>query len=435
MQVKLNKVRITDTRSAFHDKLVDLVIDNHIISDIKPLKKAAGKEGSSITVGNKVKWTGANGEILNVSPGWVDVFADYREPGYEHKETIATGLAAAAAGGFTDVFVLPNTQPAISNKGQVQFMLQQAAGHAVTLYPMGAISADVEGKTLAEMLDMRDNGAIAFTDGWKPVQNANLMMKALEYVKAFDGTIVQLPVDAALAAGGLMHEGIVSTTLGIPGIPALAETLAIYRDIELARYTNSKLHITGVSTADSVALVRKAKADGLSVTCSVTPYHLALTDDMMNTYDSAYKVSPPLRTETDRMALIDALADGTIDCICSHHRPQEWDAKTKELDYAADGMAIQETAYNIVWDTLRDYIGTDRLVEVMSTSARTIFGLDEAQIEKGGTAALTLYSTDGNHTLTAANKKSIAYNQPFLNELMAGKVSGIINNAQIILNK
>lgn len=435
MQVKLNRVRITDVRSKYHDQLVDLVIDNNTIAEIKPLKKAAGKEGSSITVGNKEKWKGANGEILNVSPGWVDVFADYREPGYEHKETIATGLDAAAAGGFTNVFVLPNTQPAISNKGQVQFMLQKAAGHAVTLHPMGAISADVEGKTLAEMLDMRDNGAIAFTDGWKPVQNANLVMKALEYVKAFDGTIVQLPVDAALAAGGLMHEGIVSTTLGIPGIPALAETLAIYRDIELARYTNSKLHITGVSTADSVDLIRKAKADGVQVTCSVTPYHLALTDDMMNTYDSAYKVSPPLRTEADRMALIDALADGTIDCICSHHRPQEWDAKTKELDYAADGMAIQETAFNIVWDTVRDYMGTDRLVEAMSSSARTIFGLDAAMIEKGGTAALTLYSIDGSHTLTAQNKKSIAYNQPFLNEMMAGKVAGIINNGKIILNK
>jgi dihydroorotase len=432
MQVKLNKVRVIDTRSAFHDQLVDLSIENGIITEIKTLKKAAGKP-AIISEGKEV-WQGKAGEELLISNGWVDVFADYREPGLEHKETIETGHNAAAAGGFTDVLITPNTQPAISSKSIIQYILQKASGHAVTAHPMGAATQNAEGKELAEMMDMSANGAIAFTDGWKPVQNANLLLKALEYVKAFDGTIVQLPVDAALASGGLMNEGIVSTALGMPGIPMLAETLTIYRDIELVRYTGSKLHITGVSAAESVAMIRKAKADGLAVTCSVTPYHLALTDDMLNTYDSAYKVSPPLRTESDRLALVAALADGTIDCIASHHRPHEWDAKTKEFEYAADGMAIQESAFNIIWDTLKEYISIERLVDALAVQPRNIFGIEHTPIEQGGNVCLTIFSTSGSNISTTTTKKSASMNNPFLDKSLSGKVLGIINNNKLKLD-
>ena len=435
MQVQINKVRVIDERSAHHDLLVDLTVENGIVSSIRSSKKTSSKAPPAIICDDEEVWSGVGGEELMISNGWVDVFADYREPGLEQKETIASGLNAAAAGGFTDVLLAPNTMPAISSKSILQYILGKADGNATSIHPMGAATQNAEGKELAEMMDMQAHGAIAFTDGWKPIQNANLMLKALEYVKAFGGTIVAMPIDATLASGGLMNEGVVSTALGMPGIPRLAETLAIYRDIELLRYTDSRLHITGVSTAESVAMIRQAKGDGLALTCSVTPYHLALTDDMLNGYDSAYKVSPPLRDESDRQALIAALADGTIDCIASHHRPHEWDAKVKEFEYAADGMAIQEVTFNVLWDTLSGYMSITRLANALSSRPRTIFGLQDSAISRGNTASFTIFTTDNTSVATAANKRSAGMNNPFLDKPLAGKVIGIINKRKLHLNK
>ncbi len=422
MQVHIRKARIIDPQSNFHNKVADLLIEDGIIKNIGTVITAKGA-------------TVIEAKGLQVSPGWVDVFADYREPGFEHKETIESGLNAAAAGGFTDVLLAPNTQPALSTKSIIQYVSSKANGHITALHPIGAITQNTEGKDLAEMLDMRGNGALAFSDGWKPVQNSNLMLKALEYVKAFHGTLIQIPVDAALATGGLMNEGIVSTGLGMAGIPALAETIMVHRDIELVRYTGSRLHITGITTEESVAMMRKAKADGLAITCSVTPYHLALTDVWLTGYDSIYKVSPPLRGESDRMALIQGLKDGTIDCIASHHRPHEWDAKAKEFEYAADGMAVQELAFNILWDTLKEYIDIDRLVEAMSIIPRDIFGMEVKEIKKGAQASLTIFTTSGDHTLERAEVMSASRNNPFIGKKLSGKVLGIINNGQVRLNK
>ena len=422
MQMLIKKARVIDPQSGFHDMVVDLLVEGGIIKDIAP------------TIDKDVK-TVIEAKGLCVSPGWVDVFADYREPGFEQKETIASGLATAAAGGFTDVMLAPNTQPALSTKSIIQFVTQKANGNIVSLHPIGAATQNTDGKDLAEMLDMRANGAVAFSDGWKPVQQASLMLKALEYVKAFHGTVIQLPVDASLAAGGLMNEGIVSTGLGMAGIPALAESIMVHRDIELLRYTGSKLHITGVSTAESIDLIRKAKSEGLAVTCSVTPYHLALTEDMLSGYDSAYKVSPPLRSETDRMTLIAGLKDGTIDCIATHHRPHEWDAKAKEFEYASDGMAVQECAFNILWDALKDYVTIERLIETMTIMPRAIFGLETKQIEKGSRACMTIFTTAGNHTLAAAHTVSASKNNPFAGKKLSGKVLGVVNNDQFYLYK
>jgi dihydroorotase len=421
MQVHIRKARIIDPQSDFHNQVTDLLIEDGIITEI----------GNNIK-GSKKSTIEADG--LCVSPGWVDVFADYREPGYEQKETIESGLATAAAGGFTDVLLAPNTQPTLSTKSVVQFVLQRAGGNIVSLHPMGTATKNAEGKELAEMLDMHTNGAKVFSDGWKPVQEGNLMLKALEYVKAFNGTLIQLPIEASLSAGGLMNEGVVSTQLGMSAVPSLAETIMVHRDIELLRYTGSKLHITGISTAESVSMIRKAKQDGLKITCSVTPYHLALTDEALTTYDSVYKVTPPLRSEADRLALVEGLKDGTIDCIASHHKPQEWDAKTKEFEYAADGMALQQLAFSVAYTAVEPRIDAERLVEAMTTIPRDIFGLEQPVIAKGAKACLTLFTASGNTTLSAKKSKSLSHNNAFLEKELKGRVLGIINNTQVHLN-
>lgn len=420
MQVLIRQAKIADQRSEFHNKVVDILIEDGVITDIAPSLKAKAEH---VIEGNE----------LFVSPGWTDLFADYKEPGYEQKETITSGLKAAAAGGFTGVMIVPNTNPAISSKSVVEFVLQKAKNNIVSLHPSGSLSQNAEGKNLAEMLDMQRHGAVAFTDGWKPIQNGQLMLKALEYVKAFNGVVIQIPEDTSLSAGGLMNEGPVSTRLGMAGIPALAETLMIHRDIELLRYTGSRLHITGISTAEGVDMVRKAKKDGLDITCSVTPYHLALTDESLATYDSMYKVSPPLRTEADRKALIKGLKDGTIDCITSHHRPQDWDAKTKEFEYAADGMNVQEIAFSIVWNAAGKELGAEKIAEAFAAAGR-IFGVNNEQISKGARAKLSIFTTNDTTSVTTPMMSASA-NNPFVGKQLKGKVTGIINNGQLYLNK
>lgn len=418
MQVLIRQARVLDKNSDFHNKIVDILVADGIIKDIAEAIDAKA---------DKV----IEGKGLCVSAGWVDILADYAEPGYEHRETIDTGLKAAAAGGFTDVLLAPNTQPTVSSKSIIEYVQNRAAGHATKLRPLGSISHNIEGNVLAEMMDMRSQGAVAFTDGWKPVQNPNLMLKALEYVKAFNGLLMQIPVDASLSSNGLMHEGPVSTNLGMPGIPSLAETLVIHRDIELLRYTNSRLHLTGISSAEGVDMIRRAKADGLSITCSVTPYHLVLTDEALKTYNSAYKVSPPLRSEADRQALIAGLKDGTIDCIASHHRPQDWDAKEKEFDYAAYGMNIQQIAFNIALQAL----DAETLVNALSANPRKIFGLPDTSVRKDAVAELTIFTTEGSHQLKKEELQSIGYNNPFVGQELPGSVLAIINKKNTHINE
>ena len=416
MSILIRQAKIVDSQSPFHNKVVDVLIENGKISNIgKNISKKAKKE---IAI-----------KGLHISLGFVDVFADYCEPGFEQKETLATGLKAAAAGGFTDVLLSPNTSPSISSKSVLQYVLKKTENDAVKIHPLGSITQEIEGKALAEMFDMKTFGAIAFTDGWKPVQNANLMLKALEYVKAFDGVLIQMPLNASLAAGGLMHEGNTSTKLGMAGIPVLAETVLLHRDIELLRYTNSRLHITGISTEEGVNMIRRAKKDGLNITCSVTPYHLALTDEALQGYDSAYKVSPVLRSEKDRQALIKGLKDGTIDCIASHHRPQEWDAKAKEFEYASDGMNVQENAFEIVNDAVGDKVALERIIETF-TAGRKIFGLEEGSIQEGSIANISLFLPTEKNTVSEENIQSLSRNNPFIGKTLNGKVDGIIHNNQ-----
>lgn len=421
MKILVRQATIADPNSAFNGQLADILIEGEKILKIAPHITEIADE--------VIEATG-----LSVSPGWVDIYAHFCDPGYEYKETLETGAAAAAAGGYTHVFVLPNTQPIVDNKTQVEYIRQKSGALPVTIHPLGAITKGIEGKDLAEMYDMKNSGAIAFSDGLHPVQSPGLMVKAMQYVKAFDGVLLQVPLDKSIGAGGLINEGVISTRLGLPGIPALAEEVIIKRDIAILRYTQSRLHLTGISTANGLELVKAAKAEGLNLTCSVTPYHLFFCDEDLQTYDTNLKVNPPLRSKADMLALRDAVLNGTVDCIASHHFPQDWDHKICEFEYAKNGMTGLETSFAVVNHLLPELSKT-RLVQLFSLNARTIFGLATTQISEGAIAELTLFSDTHITRLTKQTLKTKSANTAFLEKELTGKIIGILNKGKLTLNQ
>jgi dihydroorotase len=421
MKILVRQATVADPDSPFNGQVTDILINGQQISKIAP------------------ELTDAADEIIEapglvVSPGWVDIFSHFCDPGYEHRETLETGAAAAAAGGFTQVFVLPNTKPVAESKSQVEYISQRSRTLPVTIHPLGAITKGAEGKELAEMYDMKNSGAIAFSDGLNPVQSPGLFLKALQYVKAFDGVLLQVPVDKSIAYGGLINEGIISTRLGLPGLPVIAEEVIIKRDIDLLRYTQSKLHITGVSTKNGLALIAAAKAEGLNITCSVAPYHLFFCDEDLQTYDTNLKVNPPLRCMADMLAVREAVLNGTVDCIASHHLPQDWDNKTCEFEYAKNGMTGLETSFAVINHLLPE-LTMERLVKLFCLNARNIFNLPHTNISEGANAELSLFTREGATLLTRANLQTKSANTPFLDRELKGGVIGIVNKGKTILNQ
>ncbi len=420
MKLLLKQVTISDTLSPYNGLIKDILITDGFISGID----------DTIEV-NDVKVI--EGKNVFVSRGWVDIFAHFNDPGYEYKETLETGASAAASGGFTNVFVLPNTNPAISNKSSVEYIIQKSAALPVNVIPIGSITKNAEGKELAEMYDMRNSGAVAFSDGLYPVQTAGLFLKALQYAKAFDGVLIQLPIDRSIGKFGLMHEGITSTRLGLPGIPAIAEELMISRDIELAKYTQSKLHVTGISTAKSLALITEAKQQGVNITCSVTPYHLFFCDEDLLQYDTNLKVASPLRTQQDMLALRQGVEDANIDCIATHHMPQDWDNKTCEFEFAEPGMIGLESGFSII-NTILPNLSAQKLADVLSNNARKIFSLNKHTININSVADITLFERNTKFTFDISSIRSKSNNTPFFNKRLKGVVIGIINKDKVYLN-
>jgi len=420
MTILLRQVKIADQHSPYNGQVKDILLQDAELVSIQD--HFDGKADQIVDIPGMI-----------VSTGWVDPFTHFCDPGYEHRETLKSGASAAQAGGFTSVFVVPNTQPVIDNKTQINYIVQQQQALPIQILPIGALSKKIEGKDLAEMIDMHQAGAVALSDGLYPVQSNLLFLKALQYVKTFDGVVIQMPIDKSMGSIGLMNEGITSTQIGLPGIPAIAEELMIARDIELLKYTNSKLHITGVSTAKGIALIEAAKKEGLAITCSVTPYHLYFNETDLNTYDTLLKVYPPLRTKTDQAALQDAVERGVVDCISSHHQPQDWDGKTIEFEYAKAGIACIETTYatiNHLFPKLKD----EAIANLLSNHARQIFNLGSSTIKEGQKIELTLFNREQTSSISKAASKSKSANNPFWDKALKGTVLGTYAKGKLHLN-
>jgi dihydroorotase len=421
MTILIQQAKITDLNSPYNGTKQDLLIENGVITQIGDLKNI--KADKNIASPN-----------LHASIGWVDCFAHFCDPGLEYKETIDTGIEAAATGGYTEVMILPHTAPAITGKSQVEYILKRAENKKVKIHPLGAISKNIEGKDLAEMYDMQKAGAIAFTDGLKPVQSGGLFLKALQYVKAFNGTIIQLPDDKTIGQNGLMHEGIKSTQLGLPGKPMIAEEIAVARDLRLLQYTESKLHLTGITSPKSVEQIEVAKREGLDVSCSVSPAHFFFTDEDLSDYNTHLKLNTPLRTTADQILLKKALISGKIDCIASHHLPHEYDSKICEFENAQPGMIALETSYAAIQTAMDIELSPEKWVQLVAHNTRKIFNIDEPIIDLNHSANITLFDPNIEYTFTEAHIRSKSKNSPFIGKTLKGKVIGTILEQHLHIN-
>jgi dihydroorotase len=417
MNTIIREAKIIDSESPFHNQTVDiLIVDGSI--------KKIGKSLPNTDNTNEVKL-----DNLHISQGWFDSSVSLGEPGFEDRETIANGLTVAAKSGFTAIALQPNSYPIIDNQSQINFVKSKANGFASQLFPIGALTKGSEGKDMSELFDMKNAGAVAFGDYSKSLDNANLLKIALQYVQDFDGLVIAFAQDSNIKGNGVANEGVVSTRLGLKGIPNLAEELQIARNLFLLEYTGGKLHIPTISTAKSVQLIKEAKAKGLNVTCSVAVHHLILTDATLEGFDTRYKVSPPLRTETDRKALIAGILDNTIDMITSDHNPIDIEHKKMEFDLAKDGTIGLESAFG----SLLTVLPLEKVIEKL-TAGKTTFGIEKQSIEEGQKANITLYNPEGKSIFTKENILSKSKNSAFLGIEMKGKVYGIYNQGKLVVN-
>ena len=393
-------------------------------------------EGLIAEIGNKITRKDKNIQIIDaadavVSAGFFDLNANIGEPGYETKEDVRSGTAAAAAGGFTGISVHPNTNPAIQSRSEVSLLVNAAKGNLVDVYPIGAISKRREGNELAELYDMKINGAIAFSDGNRSVQQAGLMGRALLYSKGFDGLIISFAQDESIAGGNQMNEGIVSTYLGMKGIPNLAESLMISRDLYLAEYNEAPIHFTTISTAESVDLIKKAKAKGLKVTCDVAAHNLVYTDEEVAGFDSNYKVSPPLRTKNDVKALLKGLKDGVIDAVVSQHTPQEVEFKNVEFHIAKNGITGLQTTLPLL---IKAGLSDEQIVDKLVVGSRQVVDVKVPTFDIGEQANLVLFDRKETWTFDEKSNKSKGRNNPLFGTELVGKVKLVANNNQLYIN-
>lgn len=413
----LRSVRIFSPGTPDHEKKKDLLIDNGIITAIAD--RLDTDVATEYTIEDK---------NLCVSPGWFDLHVDFGEPGYEHKEDLSTGANAAMQGGFTGVLAMPSTNPPLHSKSEIEFIRTRSAGKLVDIHPAGCITVNQSGKDLAELYDMSLSGALAFTDDKHALLNSGVLLRALLYSKNFGGKIMLFPDDPDLSSKGQMNEGVVSTRLGLKGIPALAESSYISRAIQIAEYADAPVHFSTISTEASVQIIRDARKRGLKITADVAAYNLLLDDTSLDSFDSNCKVKPPLRTRHDIEALKHGLKDGTISFVTSDHRPQDIESKQKEFDLADFGMAGLETAFGVIRTALGSEFTTGQLVDFLAIQPRILLGLEIPKVMKGQKANLTLFAPDEEWTVTRESLQSRSCNTPFIGHKLTGRPKAVFNN-------
>ncbi len=431
MNVLLKKAKIYQASSEFNLKQKDILVQNGVIVEIEDEIKVLSYPDSTII----------ESPNLSVSAGWLDMSVALTDPGFEHKESLVSLQNTALAGGFTGIMTLPNSKPTVQSKESIKYLTGFSKSSPLDIYPSAAITKDCEGKEFTEMIDLHHAGAIAFTDGKHPIWNTDIFLKTLQYLSQFNGLLIDKPEDKYLALFGLMHEGVVSTTLGMKGIPALAEEMMILRDVELLQYafsneeipTSPVLHFNTISSARSVEIIRKAKAKNLPVSCSVAAHQLVFTDDSVAGFDSNYKVRPPFRSENDRLALVAGVKDRTIDVIVSDHCPQDEESKNLEFDLADFGVIGLETLFSSIVHFTD--IPIETLIDCICETPKKLLKLKESKIEIGENANLSLFDSSLKTNFNSNKLASKSKNSPFINTTLKGKIIGVINKNELVLTK
>lgn len=422
MQILLRSIKIIDPNSKFNGQVKDVLIVDGVIEQI----------------GDKIDATEVNevieGDDLHVSTGWVDLYAKFGDPGEEHKEDIETGLNAAAQGGFTKVVVSPEASPCVDSKSGVDYILKKSSNHIVDALPMAGMTKGLEGSHLAEIYDMAQTGAVAISNGKHSISNSKVQNLGLLYSKNLNVPLFSFCDDKNLSNGGQMHEGEVNTSIGLKGIPTIAEEIMVARDIFLSEYADVPVHFSHISTKGSVNLIREAKAKGLKITASVPVHHLLLSDKATTDFDSNFKVNPPFRDESHIKALKDGLADGTIDTVISDHEPQEIEAKFSEFGIAEFGIIALETTFSALLMSTSNSLKLEEIIEKLTVKPRAILDLESPIIEQGATAELTVFSPTISWEYNKQDVKSKSHNSPLLGQELTGLPIAVINKQQFYLN-
>ncbi len=423
MNYLLKQVEIADPRSSYFKKIVDILIEKGKI------KRIAERINNSKTIDKTIDLKNAT-----IFPGFCDLNANFCDPGYEHREDILSGSKVAAAGGYTGVVTTPNCNPVIQSKSQVEYLLNKAEKTAIDIYPLGAITEQLDSEKPTEIYDMQKAGAVGFTNYPFSIQNSGVLARALQYTSSFNGVIIEQPCDYGIFSEGQINEGEYSVRLGLKGIPVDAETIAIKKALNTLEYTRGRLHLSGISTKEGVRLIAKAKKEGLNITADVFSHHLIFTEENTKDYNTLYKTMPPLRTEKDRKALIKGLLDETIDCVSSQHTPIETEKKRLEFEYANFGLLSLQTSFSLLYQALKFTKDKALLAKLLSINPRKIIGQQTAIIEKNAIANFSIISLKQNWTFTKDNNLSKSENSPLFDRKFKGKVRGVFNKGKIYLN-